>query len=78
MTDDAVRGKDSLDLAPWSLIAGAGHDRCAGWTIERRAGPLHHVCDAALYEFSEIDRQHNRSSTSPVGSAQKVTADDPG
>jgi hypothetical protein len=78
VTDDAVWGKDSLDLAPWSLIAGAGHDRCAGWTIERRAGLLHHVCDAALYEFNEIDRQHNRSSTSPVVSAQKVTVDDPG
>lgn len=77
MTDDAVRGKDPLDLAPWSLVAEAGHDRCAGWTFERRAGLLHCVCDAALYEFSEINRQHNRSSRSPVGSAQKVTADDP-
>jgi hypothetical protein len=78
MTDDAVRGKDSLDLAPWSLVAETGHDRCAGWTFERRASLLHCVCDAALYEFSEIDRQDNCSSTSPVGSAQKVTADDPG
>ena len=34
MTGDAVRGKDSLDPAPWSLAAEAGHDRCAGWAFE--------------------------------------------
>lgn len=78
MTDDVVQSEDSLDLALWFLVAEAGHDRCAGWTFEKRTGLLHCVCGAALYEFIEIDRQHNRSSTSPVGSAQKVTTDDPG
>jgi hypothetical protein len=65
MTDDVVQGGDSLDLALWVLVAKAGHDRCAGWTLERRTGLLHCACGAALYEFYEIDRQHNRSSTSP-------------
>jgi len=78
MTDDAVRGKDSLDLAPWSLIAGAGHDPCAGGAFERGGGSLPHGSGVAPYQISEIERQHNRSSTSPVVSAQKVTADDPG
>jgi hypothetical protein len=73
VTGDVVRGEDSLDVAPWFLAAEAGHDRCAGWAFERRTGLLRCACGAALYEFIEIDRQHNRSSTSPVGSAQKVT-----
>jgi hypothetical protein len=78
MTGDAVRGKDSLDPAPWSLAAEAGHDRCAGRTFKRRAGQLQCVRDAARYEFSGIGRRHNRSTTPPVGPAQKVTVDDPG
>jgi hypothetical protein len=65
MTDDAVQSEDSLDLALWFLVAKAGHGHCAGWTFERRTGLLHCACGAALYEFYEIDRQHNRSSTSP-------------
>ena len=78
MTGDVVRDEDSLDVALWFLAAEAGRDRCAGWTFERRTSLLRCACGAALYEFIEIDRQHNRSSTSPVGSAQKVTPDDPG
>ena len=78
MTGDAVRGKDSLDSAPWSLAAEGGHHRCAEWTFERRVGQLQRVRDAARHEFSEIGRQYNRSATPPVGPAQKVTVDDPG
>jgi hypothetical protein len=78
MTGDAVRGKDSLDSAPWSLAAEGGHHRCAGWTFEKRVGQLQRVRDAARYEFSETGRQYNRSATPPVGPAQKVTVDDPG
>ena len=78
MTDGIVQGEDSLDLALWFLVAEAGHGRCGGWTLERRTGLLHCACGAALYEFHEIDRQHNRSGASRVGSVQKVATDDPG
>jgi hypothetical protein len=43
MTDGAVRGKASLDPAPWSLAAEGGDDRCAGWAFERRAGQAQKV-----------------------------------
>ncbi|HEX6395587.1 MAG TPA: hypothetical protein VFZ97_19300 [Acidimicrobiales bacterium] len=78
MTGDAVRSKDSLDPAPWSLAVEGGHHRCAGWAFERRADQLQCVRDAARYEFSEMGRQYNRSATPPVCPAQKVTVDDPG
>lgn len=78
MAGDVAQGEDSLDLALWFLVAEAGHGRCAGWTFEKRTGLLLCACGAALYEFHEIGRQHNRSCTPPARSAQKVPTDDPG